>query len=161
VPLGRRGDLPGVAEVEEVPLTGDFDPSPAPFVFKTNGSDALPSGDWLVVVNNAAGALYRVGPTIGYAAEIDLGGEQVTAGDGILLDGLTLYVMLNRLNEIAVIELDRTLTSGELVDTITGSNFRVPTTIAEFGNAHYAVNAHFGTAPTPETAYEVVRVLKR
>jgi hypothetical protein len=85
----------------------------------------------------------------------------VTAGDGLLLDGRTLYVMRNRLNEIAVVELDRTLTSGEVVDTITDPDFRVPTTIAGFGNSLYAVNARFGTDPTPDTEYEVVRVLRR
>jgi hypothetical protein len=34
----------------------------------------------------------------------------------------------------------------------------VPTTIAAFGHALYVVNARFGTPPTPDTQYEVVRV---
>jgi hypothetical protein len=161
VPLGPGGELPDAAAIEEIPLGGDFDPVPAPFVFKANGIEALPNGSWLLVVNSAAGMLYRVDPETGDATEIDLGGELVNFGDGILLDGLTLYVMRNRLNEIAVVELDRTLTSGEVVRAITDPHFRVPTTIAEFGNAIYAVNARFGTDPTPDTEYEVVRVLKR
>jgi hypothetical protein len=101
-----------------------------------------------------------VDPETGDAVQIDLGGEVVTAGDGLFLDGLTLYVMRNRLNEIAVVELDPSLISGEVVDTLTDEYFRVPTTIAGFGKAIYAVNARFGTEPTPETEYEVVRVLK-
>jgi hypothetical protein len=44
------------------------------------------------------------------------------------------------------------------VDLLTNSSFDVPTTIAKFGNALYAVNARFGTTPTPDTEYDVVRV---
>lgn len=160
VPLGPGGRLPDAASVEEIPLGGDYDPVPAPGVFKANGIDALPNGQWLLIVNSTAGILYRVDPETGDATLIDLGGDEVTAGDGILLDGLTLYVVRNRLNLIAVVELDPTLTSGEVVDTITDSDFRVPTTIAEFGDALYVVNARFGTPPTPDTEYEVVRALK-
>jgi hypothetical protein len=62
------------------------------------------------------------------------------------------------LNRIAVVELASNLASGEIVDLLTNSSFDVPTTIAKFGNALYAVNARFGTVPTPETEYDVVRV---
>ena len=79
-------------------------------------------------------------------------------GDGILLHGKTLYVVQNRLNQIAVIELEPDLTSGQIESLITSPDFRVPTTIAWFGNSLYAVNARFGTPPTPDTDYDVVRV---
>ena len=89
---------------------------------------------------------------------IDLGGASVSAGDGILLIGKTLYVVRNRLNQIAVIKLSRDLTSGTVTDTLTNANFDVPTTIGLFGDALYAVNARFGTPPTPDTTYTAVRV---
>jgi hypothetical protein len=66
----------------------------------------------------------------------------------------------NQFNQIAVVQLSPDLTSGRIVDTITNSNFQVPTTIARFGNSLYAVNAKFGTPPTPDTEYEVVRVTR-
>ena len=47
-------------------------------------------------------------PATGEATEVDLGGASLTNGDGILLDGRTLYVVRNRLNQIAVVELDET-----------------------------------------------------
>ena len=160
VPLGPGGRLMNTAGFEEIPLGGDFDHVPG--AFNSNGIEAFPNGEWLLIVNSGTGMLYRVDPETGYATEIQLGGEVVTNGDGLLLDGYTLYVMRNRLNEIAVIDLDPTLTSGEAIDTITDpDNFRVPTTIAEFGDALYVVNARFDTEPTPETDYEVVRVPKR
>ena len=80
------------------------------------------------------------------------------AGDGILLRGKTLYVVQNQLNQVAVIKLSSGYTSGEIVDLLTSPNFRVPTTIAAFGNTLYVVNARFGTPPTPDTDYDVVRV---
>jgi sugar lactone lactonase YvrE len=101
-----------------------------------------------------------VDPTTGTATRIDLGTGSVPNGDGILLQGKTLYVVQNVLNQIAVVKLDPDFTSGTIVDTITSPSFRVPTTIAKFGDALYAVNARFDTPPTPDSEYEVVRVTR-
>jgi hypothetical protein len=81
----------------------------------------------------------------------------LTAGDGILLQGRELSVVRNQLNEIAVLRLSPDLTSATLVETLTDPDFAVPTTVAAFGSALYAVNARFGTAG-PDVPYEVVRV---
>ncbi|HET9909616.1 MAG TPA: hypothetical protein VFQ23_23415, partial [Anaerolineales bacterium] len=112
----------------------------------------------LIIVNSTEGALYTVDPNTGIATRIDLGTGAVPAGDGILLQGKTLYVVQNQLNQIAVVKLSTDLSSGTIEETITSPNFRVPTTIAQFGNSLYAVNARFGTPPTPDTEYEVVQV---
>jgi sugar lactone lactonase YvrE len=156
VPLENNGELPSPPTVEEIPLTGDYVFTPG--AFNANGIAATPNGDTLIIVNSVDGLLYNVDPDTGVATLIDLGGATVPNGDGILLQGKTLYVVQNRLNQIAVVELNSDLTSGEIVDTITDSDFRVPTTIARFGNSLYAVNARFGTPATPDTEYEVVRV---
>ena len=68
-------------------------------------------------------------------------GESVQNGDGILLDGRTLYVVQNQLNRIAKINLAPSLRSGRVVTRITSPDFSVPTTIAELGRRLYAVNA--------------------
>jgi sugar lactone lactonase YvrE len=139
-----------------IPLGGDYE-----FVeggFNANGIDATPNGKMLIIVNSTTGKLYLVDPTTGVATLIDLGDDNVTNGDGILLVGKTLYVVQNAFNQIAVIKLAPDYTSGELTSTITNDNFDVPTTIAKFGNALYAVNARFGTSVTPDTEYTVVRV---
>ena len=83
--------------------------------------------------------------------EIDLGGEVLTNGDGMLLEGSTLYVAQNRDNQIAVLELAEDLSSAALTDTLTSPDFDVPTTLADLDGVLYAVNARFGTEPTPET----------
>jgi len=156
VPLRNNGRLPGNPRVQELPLTGDYVFTPD--AFNANGITATPNGDTLIIVNSVDGLLYNVDADTGEATLIDLGGDTVLNGDGILLQGKTLYVVQNRLNQIAVVELNSDLTEGTIVDTITDSDFRVPTTIARFGNSLYAVNARFGTTPTPDTEYEVVRV---
>jgi hypothetical protein len=97
-------------------------------------------------------------PPAGDTTEIDLGGQTVQNGDGILLLGRTLYVVRNQNNEIAVVQLGKSLASGTVARTITSPGFDVPTTIDRHGTRLYAVNARFGTTPTPTTTYTVVQV---
>jgi sugar lactone lactonase YvrE len=156
VPLGPGGRLADSPEFIELPLSGDY------FMvagFNANGIAATPNGKWLIIVQSATGLLYRVDPDTGVANVIDLGGALVSAGDGILLDGRTLYVSRNAVNRIAVIDLEPDLSAGEYIGDITSPDFNTQTTIAEFGSSLYAVNDRFGT-PIPGTQYHIVRVSK-
>ena len=136
-----------------IALGGDWTQVPG---FNANGIVSDPSGKRLLVVNSTTGVLFTVDPATGTAELIDA--PPVTLGDGLLLRGRTLYVVQNRLNQIAVVKLDSRWESGQLVDVLTDSNFDIPTTVARFGNALYVVNARFTTPPTPTTPYQVVRV---
>ena len=156
IPIAPDGTLGATAET--IPLTGDIAYTTG---FNANGIDATPDGRWLVLVQSNTGLLFRVDPATGVAREIDLGGKTVTAGDGILLDGRTLYVVRNQQNRIAVVRLAPDLLSGRLVTHLTDPGFDVPTTIAEHGNRLYAVNARFGTPVTPDTEYWVTQLPKR
>jgi sugar lactone lactonase YvrE len=127
--------------------------------FNANGIDATPNGRWLVIVQSSTGKLYRVHPSTGATREISLGGATVATGDGILLDGRTLYVVQNTMNQIAVIRVNGALTSGTIRTRITDRRFMVPTTIDDHGRRLYAVNAHFG-APPSSTDYEVLQLRK-
>lgn len=158
VALENNGELSSPLNVEEILLTGDF--QFIPNAFNTNGIAATPNGKTLIIVNSSTGTLYNVDPQTGVATQIDLGGDSVPFGDGLLLEGKTLYVVQNQLNQIAVVELNADLTQGTIVDTITSSDFDVPTTIARFGNSLYAVNARFGPPPPP-TEFQVVRVPRK
>jgi len=156
VPLANNGELPDPLTFEEIALGGDYQFTEGEF--NANGIAATPNGKTLIIVNSFEGALYNVDPATGDATRIDLGTGSVLNGDGILLQGKTLYVVQNQLNQIAVVKLDSDLTAGTVVDTITSPLFDIPTTIARFGDALYAVNARFGTEVTPDTEYSVVRV---
>jgi sugar lactone lactonase YvrE len=153
LPLEPGGRPAPSASVTEIPLSGDWQQVPG---FNANGIVATPQGQ-LLVVNSATGLLYRVDPATGVATQVNLGGALVTAGDGLLLEGHTLYVVRNRLNEVVVIELESDFTSGVVAETITNAAFDVPTTLTRAAGALYTVNARFGTPPTPDTTYDVVR----
>ena len=156
VPLGPGHALGAAAEA--VPLGGDYEHDPGNF--NLNGIDATPNGGTLVAVQSSTGRLYAIDPATGEATEIDLGDDDVASGDGILLDGKTLYVVQNFLNRIAVVEVAPDLSAGVVTELITDPAFDIPTTIAEHGAAIYAVNARFTTPPEDDTDYSVVRVAK-
>ena len=158
VPLGHRGELPDQSAVERIPLSGDFQQVPG---FNSNGIEASANGKWLLIVQSATGQLHRVDPKTGATTLVDLGGYVLTNGDGLRLQGNTLYVVQNRLNQIAVIRLDRDWSSGSVERAITDPNFDVPTTVGLFGSSLYAVNARFNTPPTPDTTYTVVGVSRK
>lgn len=155
VPLGEGGALPTQAEVRQVPLTGDWQQVEG---FNANGLTLTPDGRALLVVNSTSGLLYRVDPTTGVATEVDLGGASLTNGDGMLLQGRTLYVVQNRDNVVTVLRMKPNGLAGERVGGITDSDFDVPTTVARKGQRLYLPNARFSTPPTPETTYDVVKV---
>jgi sugar lactone lactonase YvrE len=151
VPLGRFGALPGPDEVVTLPVTGDLVFQPG--AFNANGIDRTPDGSGLIVVQSATGTLFKVDPRTGVSRTIDLGGESVPNGDGILLVGQTLYVVQNRINTVAKINLNRSGTRGRVVKRRSDERFDVPTTIAVFNDRLYLPNARFGTTPTPTTTY--------
>jgi sugar lactone lactonase YvrE len=158
VPLGPDGTPRPTFEI--VQLTS---PSPATPPANSSGIDATPDGKTLIIVQSDPGRLFTADPQTGVADEIELTGMSgnVVRGDGIHLDGKTLYVVQNTLNQIAAIELETGLGAGTIVGLIMSpGNFDVPTTIDEFGKWLYAVNARFGTS-SPETAtYTIVQVEK-
>ena len=160
VPLGPGGELPDPFEVEEVPLGPGFDFDPMQFV-NANGIVATPDGKSLIIVNTGLASLYKFDLQSGETTKIDLGGGSVMNGDGLVLAGKTLYVVQNFLNQIGVVDLDPSFTSGIVRDeALTSPDFIIPTTAARFGSTIYAVNARFGDftpgVPSPDLEFTVV-----
>jgi sugar lactone lactonase YvrE len=154
IPIGNGGRLGST--VQKIALKPPYAQGAG---FNVNGIDATANGRWLVIVQSSTGKLFRVDRSTGATTEIALGGESVPRGDGILLDGKTLYVVQNTLNQIAVITVNASLTSGRVVTRITDGRFVVPTTIDDLGRRLYAVNARFGSPPAT-TDYQVIQVRK-
>lgn len=142
-------------QVTAVPITGDFVYEAG---FNANGISPTPDGRALLVVQSNTGELFRVGFD-GVSRQVALDSSLVN-GDGILLSGRTLYVVRNRDNLVAVLNLNRDATSATLETTATDPGFDVPTTVASFGNRLYLPNARFTTTPTPTTEYTVVAIPK-
>jgi sugar lactone lactonase YvrE len=157
LPLGRHGRLPAQAKVRTLPLTGDFRlGTPGP---NLNGIVAADGGRVLLAVQSNTGKLFRINPRTGATREVDLGmPAALTNGDGMLLAGRVLFVVQNRLNQIAVVKLSRSLDRGRVVATITDPDFDVPTTIAFQAGRLYAVNARFGTTDPQPARYDIIKV---
>ena len=153
--LGAGGSL---GDAQTITLSGDY--VHVANAFNLNGIDATANGKALVAVQTVNGRLYRIDSGTGAAKAISLGSESVPNGDGILLDGKTLYVVQNQLNAVAAIRLTADLGAGTVLMRLTDSDFSVPTTIDEFGRRLYAVNARFGVPDPQGAAYQVVQLRK-
>ncbi|MEV0353843.1 superoxide dismutase [Nonomuraea sp. NPDC050680] len=150
VPLGRHGALPDQAV--SVPLTGAIQYTTGN---NANGIAPTPDHKGLLIVQSNVGKLFKADPATGVTTEVNLGGESLVNGDGLLLDGRTLYVVQNRLNTVTVIRLTADGSSGQVVNRLTDPRFDVPSTVASFGNRLYLPNARFTTTPAPDTTYSV------
>ncbi|HZN18551.1 MAG TPA: superoxide dismutase [Micromonosporaceae bacterium] len=155
LPMGPFDAPPAADQVVRIPLTGDMVHGPGN---NANGIARTPDGTGLLVVQSNTGLLFRVDPATGVTTRVDLGGELLTNGDGLLLDGGTLYAVQNRLNLVAVIHLNETGTAGTVVQRVGNPRFDVPTTVARYGSRLYLPNARFTTPPTPTTPYTAVAI---
>ena len=116
-----------------------------------NGIDKSRDGRTLIIVQTNVGKLFTVNRRTGLTREIVLD-EPVVNGDGILLDGRTLFVVQNLDNKVAVVRLSRRLRSGDV---------QIHLTDPDFGDSLYAVNARFRpTPPPPDFDYWINRFPK-
>ena len=156
VAIPADGSLGGQEAVSPLALSGDFQNQAG----ATNLNGIAFTGTKLIVVQTNTGFLFSIDPASGVTKKIDLGAETVANGDGILLEGQTLFVVQNRLNKIAVVDLAPDLSTGTLRTPLTSTLFDVPTTMAASDGSFYLVNARFGIA-NPDTAdYTVARIGK-
>ncbi|THF85774.1 superoxide dismutase [Deinococcus sp. KSM4-11] len=129
--------------------------------FNLNGIASTPDGKYLLVVQSNTGKLYRITVADKSVTEIDLGGETLTNGDGMLLDGQTLYVVRNQNALIVPVTLSADFASGTVGSSFTDATLKYPTTIALSGSALLVVNSQFdkrGTGLTPELPFTVSTV---
>ncbi len=154
LPLGAGGALPAASAVQTIPLSGDYVHTAG--VNNLNGIVATPNGKTLIAVQTNTASLHTIDPATGVADRIELTGGDATNGDGLLLEGHTLYVVQNRLNRVAVVELAEDYGSGTVVGHLTHPALNVPTTIDKQNGRLYLPNAKFGIANPDGVPYEVV-----
>ncbi|HEY3073052.1 MAG TPA: hypothetical protein VGJ46_09555 [Candidatus Limnocylindrales bacterium] len=157
IPLGAAGTLPDPADTQILPLTGDIHFQANQF----NANGIVSSRGWLIVCQSVTGQLFRVDPSTGEALDIDLGGANATACDGLEVRGSTLYAVGNVLNRVAVFRLGAGLASAALLGTITSPGLDVPTTVAFQAGRLWLANARFEVPPTPTTPYWLTRLPAR
>ena len=138
-----------------IPLTGEYAARRRAVQPERDRRDA--NGKTLIAVQSFSKKLYAINPSTGVAKTIDHGTYDLVNGDGLLLDGKTLYVVQNRANKVAVFRLSHDLTTATFVKAITDPDFDVPTTIDRAGHRLYVVNARFGTTTPTDQSYHVVK----
>ena len=129
--------------------------------FNLGGIVVTPDNKYLIVVQGNTGKLFRIAIDTKEVSEITLaGGDRMTNGDGLLLDGQTLHVVRNSLNLIVQLRLAADYASGQQVGSFTDPSFQFTTTIAKAGDRLLVVNSQFNRrmANTPELPFSVSSV---
>jgi sugar lactone lactonase YvrE len=119
-----------------------------------NGIAASRGGRYVVFVQSSAGKLFRLDTKTRKVEEIAVKGGELTNGDGIVLNGRTLYVVRNRDQLIVKVKLRRKFSRGRIVRTKTDKSFEDPTTAALAGKRLLVVNSDF-FPPTEGAPYRV------
>ena len=122
--------------------------------FNLNGIAVTADGRYLLTVQSNTGRLYRVGTADRSVVQVNLGGATLANGDGLLLDGQTLYAVRNAERIIVKVAMAPDFASGQVVSNTTDASFLFPTTIARADNRLLVVNSQLdrrnaGQPPQP------------
>jgi len=156
-PARPRRRAAGAEQIRQIPLSGDYVQQAG---FNLNGIEATPDGKTLISVQTPTASLFRIDPQTGVADKIELTGGDATNGDGLMLEGRTLYVVQNNFNRVEVVKLAGDLGSGVVDHLITNPNLVVPTTITRVSGRLYVPNSRFGAATPDAIPYQVVNLGK-
>jgi Cu-Zn family superoxide dismutase len=127
--------------------------------FNLNGIAVTPDGKYLITIQTNTGKLFRIATDTKEVSEIKLtGGDLMTFGDGLLLDGQTLYVARNSLNLIVQLRLTADYSGGQQIGSFTDTSFGVTTTIAQVSDRLLVVNAQFNRRDNPTLPFTVSSV---
>lgn len=161
LPFGPNGELPGEDGVVRLPLTGDIKYTMSDDFgecFNSNGINTTPDGSAIIIVQTNSGKLFKVDIDTGVTTEVDLGGENVLWGDGLIREGNVLHVVQNMENKVSVWDLAPDGSSARLTDTWTDPRFDTPTAMARFGNRFYLSNARFSTPDHETLDFQIVAI---
>lgn len=122
--------------------------------FNLNGIAATEDERYLFTVQFNTGELYRIDTQTKEVVQVDLGSERLTTGDGLELNGQTLYAVRESPAEIVVIDLSEDFSSGEVRERITDPSLDFPTTLALAGERLLVVNSQLDTS-SPELPFTV------
>jgi hypothetical protein len=154
LPLDRHGKPSG--EQTQLPLSGAW---PTPEGTRANGIRTLSDGS-LILANSTAGGLWQVDPATGVVSSIPvIGGPGITAGDGLVRSGRTLYVVRGSgQQEVSVLKLRHSADgwTATWIDRLTSPALDVPSTATLVGRTLWAVNARFGVADPTTADYAII-----
>ncbi len=102
--------------------------------FNANGIVATSDGTYLLIVQFDTGQLYRVDIATHEVVEVDLGGASVQGGDGMALDGQTLWVVRDEPGVIVPVTMGNDFAAGSVGPDFVDPSFDYPTTMALIGD---------------------------
>ena len=159
VPIAEDGTI---GEAELVAIGGEW---VQPEGFGANGIVATADEAYLIVAqamgpeNDGSSALFVL-PLDSGASSLDATRIQLDApllgGDGLVLDGSTLYVVGGP--GVTEIALSDSLTTGAVQGVLTVPGGITPTTADAFSSQLYVVDANFPAFGTPDTPFQVVAI---
>ncbi len=136
-------------------LTGTRVPTDSDF--NLNGISASDDGRYLLTVHFDTGRLFRIDVATKEVDEVDLGGDLLKTGDGILLDGTTLLVVREEPGGVYPVELSADLLSGDVGEPF-GADLLLPTTLAEYDGRVLVVNSQLDNPDSPQLPFTVADV---
>lgn len=143
-----RQSITGTFEIERwLPLAG----TPIVYAegFNLNGIVATADNRYLLTIQSNTGRLFRV--TIADSAIVPVAipaADSLTSGDGLVLDGRTLYVVRNAARQIVTLQMSADYASATRMATIVDASFAFPTTAALDGDDLLVVNGQLDRRAT-------------
>lgn len=115
-----------------------------------NGIEVTPDDRYLLIVQMNTGQLFRVEVASKEVSEVDLGGETLAGGDGLMLDGQMLYTIIQTGDEIVSVALNDDFSSGNVVSRTRDTSLAYPATAALVDDRLLVVNAQFDAMESEE-----------
>jgi hypothetical protein len=162
VPLGKHGEI-GTPTKVSIPFFG------------ANGIEATKSGKTLVIAGFTTGEYFTLDTGTNAVEKIDITENGAPAslprGDGLILRGHTLYIVLNlpnaavpgRCGDVPVVQLSGDMSSGQVVDHLNSAADPLvnPATADIFGKNVYVIRRNFAPPPAaPCTTTGVTPVVR-
>ena len=125
-----------------------------------NGIAATADGRYLIVVQMAAGRLFRIDTQTRAVTRIDAGGEDLTLGDGLVLDGRRLYLVRQGAGEVVALDLGGDFLAAKVVKRIRPRELAWPATAALVGDRLIVANSQLNkrASNTPARPFSLVSI---
>lgn len=114
-----------------------------------NGIVASADGRWLLTIQLITGQLWRIDTSTKAVTEVRVDGGDLRHGDGLVLQGNDLYVVRNEDNEIVRLALAEGWGTARVVQRITDSRLKYPTTAASTRDGLMVVNGQLNKIKDP------------
>lgn len=131
--------------------------------FNLNGIVVSPNGRYLYTIQTNTGRLFRIEIATKAIVQLDVGGATFPNGDGLWLDGNSLYVLQNQQELITKLRLQQNQADATVVSQTTDPSFMFPTSLVTARGRMLVVNSQFdrrapGTTPVLPFTVSVVPI---